>query len=207
MVSRLWGGIEPMPVKNDTYFRHLKPSEKDYKRSDSGGLFMLVTTTGSKLWRFSYRFDGKQKLLALGQYPVTSLADARIKRDHAKKLLGEGIDPSANRKEERRNARIARANTFEAVAKELMEKFEAEGNAPITLKKKRWLLDVAYTEFGKRPIAEIKAPEILDSLRKIEKRGRHETATRARSTVGAVCRFAIATGRAERDPTADLRGA
>jgi integrase len=196
-----------MPAKNDTYFRHLKPGEKDYKQSDSGGLFMLVTRTGSKLWRFSYRCDGKQKLLALGQYPVTSLADARIKRDNAKKLLGEGIDPSANRKEERRNARIARANTFEAVAKELMDKFVAEGDAPTTLKKKRWLLDFADNEFGKRPIGEIKAPEILDALRKIEKRGRHETATRARSTVGAVFRFAIATGRAERDPTADLRGA
>jgi integrase len=116
---------------------------------------------------------------------VTSHADARIKHDNAKKLLAEGVDPSADRKEERRNARIARANTFEAVAKELMEKFEAEGNAPTTLKKKRWLLDFAYKEFGKRPIAEIKAPEILDALRKIEKRGRHETATRARSTVVA----------------------
>jgi hypothetical protein len=196
-----------MPAKNDTYFRHLKPGEKDYKRSDSGGLFMLVTTTGSKLWRFGYRFGGKQKLLALGQYPVASLADARVKRDDAKKLLAEGIDPSANRKEERRNARIARANTFEAVAEELMDKFEAEGDAPTTLKKKRWLLDFANKEFGKRPIAEIKAPVILDALRKIEKRGRHETARRARSTIGAVFRFAIATGRAERDPTADLRGA
>ncbi len=196
-----------MPAKNDTYFRHLKPSEKDYKRSDSGGLFMLITTTGSKLWRFSYRFDTKQKLLSFGQYPVTSLADARIKRDEAKKLLAEDIDPSVERKEERRNARMARANTFEAVAKELMDKFEAEGDAPTTLKKKRWLLDFANKEFGKRPIAEIKAPEILDAMRKIEKRGRYETATRLRSTVGAVFRFAIATGRAERDPTGDLRGA
>jgi integrase len=168
---------------------------------------MLITTTGSKLWRFSYRFDTKQKLLSFGQYPVTSLADARIKRDEAKKLLAEDIDPSVERKEERRNARMARANTFEAVAKELMDKFEAEGDAPTTLKKKRWLLDFANKEFGKRPIAEIKAPEILDALRKIEKRGRYETATRLRSTVGAVFRFAIATGRAERDPTGDLRGA
>lgn len=102
---------------------------------------------------------------------------------------------------------MARANTFEAVAKELMDKSEAEGDAPKTLEKKQWLLDFANKEFGKRPIAEIKAPEILDALRKIEKRGRHETATRARRTIGAVFRFAIATGRAERDPTADLRGA
>jgi integrase len=196
-----------MPVKNDSYFRHLKAGEKDYKRSDSGGLFMLVTKTGSKLWRYGYRFDDKQKLLALGEYPLISLADGRIKRDNAKKLLAGGIDPPVERKEERRNARLARSNTFDAVAKELMEKFEAEGDAPTTLKKKRWLLDFANKEFGRRPIAELKAPEILDALRKVEKRGRHETATRVRSTVGAVFRFAIATGRAERDPTADLRGA
>jgi hypothetical protein len=126
----------------------------------------------------------------------------RIKLDDAKKLLAEGIDPSVNLKEECRATRMARANTFEAVAKELMDKFEAEGDAPKTLKKKQWLLDFANAEFGKRPIAEIKAP-----VRKIEKRGRHETATRARGTIGAVFRFAIATGRAERDPTADLRDA
>src|SRR5882757_9645898 len=88
-----------------------------------------------------------------------------------------------------------------------MDKFEAEGDAPTTLKKKQWLLDFANREFGKRPIAELKAPEILDALRKIEKRGRHETATRVRSTVGTVFRFAIPTGRADRDPTGDLRGA
>jgi integrase len=196
-----------MPTKTDTYFRHLKPAEKDYKRSDDSGLFMLVTTTGSKLWRFGYRYDGKQKLLAIGPYPIVSLVDARAKRDDAKRLLAEDIDPSVERKAERRQARIARANTFEAVAKELMEKFEAEGDAPTTLKKKQWLLDFANKEFGKRPVADLKAPEILDALRKIEKRGRHETATRLRSTVGAVIRFAIATGRAERDPTGDLRGA
>jgi len=79
MVSRLLGGIEPMPVKNDTYFRHLKTGEKDYKRSDSGGLFMLVTKSGSKLWRYAYNFDAKQKLLAIGPYPHVSLADARLR--------------------------------------------------------------------------------------------------------------------------------
>ena len=168
---------------------------------------MLVTKSGSKLWRYAYSFDAKQKLLALGQYPIVSLADARARRDDAKKLLADGTDPSVERKAERRNARIARSNTFGAIAKELMEKFEAEGDAPTTLKKKQWLLDFANKEFGKRPIAELKAPEILDALRKVEKRGRHETATRLRSTVGAVFRFAIATGRAERDPTGDLRGA
>lgn len=168
---------------------------------------MPVTKTGSKLWRYAYNFDAKQKLLAIGQYPVVSLADARTKRNHAKRLLADGIDPSVERKAERRQARIARSNTFEAVAKELMDKSEAEGDAPATLKKKQWLLDFANKELGKRPIAELKAPEILDALRKIEKRGKHETATRLRGTVGAVFRFAIATGRAEPHPTGDLRGA
>jgi hypothetical protein len=87
-----------MPAKSDSYFRHLKAGEKDYKRSDSGGLFMLVTKAGSKLWRYAYSFDAKQKLLAIGQYPVISLADARTKRDNAKRLLADGIDPSVERK-------------------------------------------------------------------------------------------------------------
>ena len=122
---------------------------------------MLVTKSGSKLWRYAYSFDAKQKLLALGQYPIVSLADARARRDDAKKLLADGTDPSVERKAERRNARIARSNTFGAIAKELMEKFEAEGDAPTTLRKKQWLLDFANKEFGKRPIAELKALKFL----------------------------------------------
>jgi integrase len=196
-----------MPARNDVAFRSAKPREKPFKLSDGGGLFLLVQPNATKLWRLAYRFDGKQKLLALGSYPVISVADARIKRDEAKKLLANCIDPSVERKSERRSAQMSRRNTFTAVADELLTKFEAEGDAPTTLKKKRWLLEFATAEFGNRPVADIKAPEILDSLRKIEKRGRHETATRVRSTVGAVFRYAIATGRAERDPSADLRGA
>jgi integrase len=196
-----------MPARNEVAFRSAKPREKPFKLSDGGGLFLLVQPNATKLWRLAYRYDGKQKLLALGQYPVISLADARIKRDAAKKLLSDGVDPSIERKSERRAEQMSRRNTFKAVADELMVKFKAEGDAPATLKKKQWLLDFATAEFGNRPIADIKAPEILEALRKIEKRGRHETATRVRSTVGAVFRYAIATGRAERDPSADLRGA
>jgi integrase len=196
-----------MPARNDVAFRSAKPREKPFKLSDGGGLFLLIQPNATKLWRLAYRFDGKQKLLALGAYPVISLADARIKRDAAKKLLADGVDPSIERKIERRAAQMSRRNTFKAVADELMEKFKSEGDAPATLKKKQWLLDFAMVEFGNRPVAEIKAPEILEALRKIEKRGRHETATRVRSTVGGVFRYAIATGRAERDPSADLRGA
>jgi len=196
-----------VPAKTETFFRNLKPTEKDFKSSDAGGLYMLVTKGGSKLWRLSYRFGARQKLLAIGQYPVIALADARTKRDAAKKLLAEGIDPSEDRKTQRREASIARSNIFKAVADELLDKFRAEGNAEATLKKKKWLLDFAIADLGKRPIAEIGAPEVLDVLRKIERRGRHETATRARGTIGAVFRYGIATSRCERDPSADLRGA
>jgi integrase len=196
-----------MPARNDTAFRNAKPREKPFKLSDGGGLYLLVQPNAAKLWRLAYRFDGRQKLLALGVYPATSLAEARAKRDAAKKFLAEGSDPSVERKSERRAAKLSRRNTFKAVAQELMEKFEKEGDAKATLKKKKWLLDFAIAELGSRPIAEIKAPELLDALRKIEKRGRFETAGRVRSTAGAVFRYAIATGRAERDPSGDLRGA
>jgi integrase len=196
-----------MPARNEIVFRNAKPREKPLKLSDGGGLYLLVQPNANKLWRLAYRFDGKQKLLALGTYPTISLADVRTKRDEAKRLLAAGIDPSVRRKSDRRTAKLSRQNTFAAIADELMEKFEKEGDARATLKKKRWLLDFAVAEFGSRPIAEIRAPEILDALRKIENRGRFETAGRVRSTAGAVFRYAIATGRAERDPTGDLRGA
>jgi Arm domain-containing DNA-binding protein len=150
-----------MPAHNDVVFRTAKPREKPYKLSDGGGLFLLVQPNGTKLWRLAYRFDGKQKLIAFGRYPVISLADARIKRDAAKKLLSDGVDPSFERKTERRAAQISRRNTFKAVAEELMVKFKAEGDSTATLKKKQWLLDFAIADFGNRPIAEIRAPEIL----------------------------------------------
>jgi integrase len=200
-------GTEPMPARTDVAFRSAKPRQKPFKLSDGGGLYLLVQPNAAKLWRLAYRFDGKQKLLALGPYPVTSLSDARAKRDEAKKLLAQGSDPSVERKAERGAARLSRRNTFAAVAEELFDKWKAEGDAVTTLKKKKWLLGFANAELGNRPIAEIKAPELLDALRKIEKRGRYETAGRVRSTAGAVFRYAIATGRAERDPSADLRGA
>lgn len=168
---------------------------------------MLIQPNGSKLWRLAYRFGGKQKLLALGRYPLVSLANARSARENAKKLISEGIDPSAARKAEKRARKISQANTFEAIAKECLVKWEAEGAASRTLKKKTWLLETAIKDLGKRPIAELTAGELLDSLRKTESRGNYETAHRIRSVVGEVLRFAVATGRAERDITVDLRKA
>ena len=195
-----------MPI-TDIVCRTSKPREKPYKLSDSGGLYLLVERNGSKLWRHAFRFDGKQKLIALGAYPIVSLSQARTGRDANKSLLAKGIDPSVQRKIDRGAARIARSNTFSIVADELLEKFKAEGDDPKTLEKKKWLLGFIMTDLGDRPIAEIKAPELLDVLRKIERRGRFDSARRARSLAGRVFKFAIATNRAERDPSADLAGA
>src|SRR5258708_11974352 len=185
-----------MPARSDIAFRNAKPRQKPFKLSDGGGLYLLVQPNAAKLWRLAYRFDGKQKLLALGPYPVTSLSDARALRDEAKKLLAQGFDPSVARKAERGAARLSRRNTFAAVAEELFDKWKAEGDAATTLKKKKWLLGFANAELGNRPIAEIKAPELLDALRKIEKRGRYETAGRVRSTPAAPLPHPVPTCRA-----------
>jgi hypothetical protein len=200
-------GDTNMPLK-DTTVRNAKPSAKPRKLSDGGGLYMLVQPTGSKLWRLAYRFAGTQKTLqktlALGVYPTVSLEDARRHRDEAKKLLARSVDPSAQRKADRH---AGKEGTFRVVAEEVIAKLEREGLAHATLSKKRWLLDFAFPAFGDRPVAEITARELLALLRGIEGRGLYETARRLRSTCGMVFRYAIATGRAERDPSMDLRGA
>ena len=190
---------------NDTRVRTIKPRQRPIKLSDGGGLYLLIAPHGSKLWRLAYRFGGKQKTLAVGTYPTLTLKAARDKREEAKRLLANGIDPSAQRRLDKRIA--STGNTFKAVAEEVLAKLEKEGRADVTLTKKRWLLDFAYPAFGDRPIAEITAQEVLSVLRRVEARGRYETARRLRSTCGTIFRYAIATGSAERDPSADLRGA
>jgi integrase len=190
---------------NDTRVRNAKGGHRPIKLSDSGGLYLLITPNGSKLWRLAYRFGGKQKTLALGIYPTITLKQARERRDAAKRLLADKIDPSIQRRIEKQNATTG--NTFRPVASELLEKLEREGLAEVTLAKKRWLLDFAYSSIGDRPIDKITAPELLSVLRRVEAGGRYETARRLRSTCGMVFRYAIATGRAERDVSIDLRGA
>lgn len=189
---------------NDTRVRTAKPRERPIKLSDSGGLYLLIQPHGSKLWRLAYRFGGKQKTLALGVYPTISLAQARDCRDQAKKLLARSVDPSLQRKA---NKDAGNDCSFCAIAGEVMAKLEREGRAQATLTKKRWLLAFAFPAFGNRPVSEITARELLALLREIEGRGLYETANRLRSTCGMVFRYAIATGRAERDPSMDLRGA
>jgi integrase len=184
--------------------RNAKAGPRPRKLSDGGGLHVLIQPTGSKLWRLAYRFAGKQKTLALGIYPTASLEEARRYRDEAKKLLARSIDPSVQRKADRH---AGKDSTFRAVAEEVIAKLEREGRAQATLSKRRWLLDFAFPAFGDRPVTEITARELLALLRQIEGRGLYETARRLRSTCGMVFRYAIATGRAERDPSMDLRGA
>jgi integrase len=170
-------------------------------------MYVLVRPDGARYWRMDYRWMGKRKTLALGVYPSVSLSDAREKRDQAKKQLGARTDPAAQRKLDKVASKIASNNTFRLVSQEWVEKLAREGRSHATLNKIGWLLELAYPVIGDQPIASIAPPQLLTVLRKVEARGRYETARRLRSTCGQVFRYAIATGRAERDPSADLRGA
>lgn len=195
-----------MPL-TDTQIRTMKPAASPVKHSDGGGLHLLVSPRGSKLWRLAYRYAGKQKTLALGTYPATSLSDARHKRDQAKRLLAVGVDPSEQAKLDKIAKRALNANTFAAVADEFLRKTEREGKADATMIKKRWLIDLARSDLGARPIAEISAAEVLVPLRKIESLGNYETARRLRAVIGQVFRYAISTAKAVNDPTFGLKGA
>jgi integrase len=196
-----------MPL-NDAAIRAAKPdAEMTVKLSDGGGLQLWVKPSGARLWALAYRFGGKQKKLSLGQYPSIGLKDARKARDEAKRALGSGIDPGQQKRREKLNKRAAEANTFEAIASELIEKKRREGKARVTVEKADWLIRLARPSLGARPIAEITSAEILAAIRPVEARGTHETAIRLRGRIGEVFRYAIATGRCTNDPTAALRGA
>lgn len=196
-----------MPL-SDTAIRNAKPAEKTIKLSDGGGLQLWITPAGSKLWNLAYRdLNRKQRKLALGAYPAVGLADARKRREEAKALLASGIDPSQQKKLDKIAKAISQANTFSAIAAELLEKKRREGKASSTLGKRDWLYGMANDALGKRPITEIEAPEILDVLRVPESKGLLETAHRLRAAIGEVFRYAVATGRTKIDPTTSLRGA
>ncbi|MFG1426405.1 tyrosine-type recombinase/integrase [Roseixanthobacter glucoisosaccharinicivorans] len=196
-----------MPL-TDLALRNAKPKDKAYKLFDGGGLHVLVSPNGSRIWRLAYRFAGKPKQLSFGPYPTTSLADARLKRDEAKKQLLNGEDPSTVRKLDKVAASVAAENTFGAIAAEYLARLEAREAAAATMSKNRWMLEtLAGPALANRPIAQITPVEILAVLQQIERSGRRETARRMRSAIGTVFRFAIATLRAETDPTAALRDA
>ena len=199
-------GEQVMPL-SAVEVRNAKPKDKTYKLSDEKGMYLEVTTTGARYWRLKYRHQGKEKRLALGVYPDVSLSEARASREEARKLIAQGIDPSEARQEAKAEKLLAAASSFEAVAREWHEKFSRTWT-PLTGARilQRLEADV-FPAIGKKPIAEITAPILLACLRKIEARGVHYTAHKARQYAGQVFRYAIATGRAERDPSADLRGA
>jgi integrase len=192
---------------SDTTIRNLKATGKKQKLSDGGGLQFWLLPGGTKTWRYAYRFGGSQKDVVLGQYPAVGLAEARRRRDDAKKLLGQGIDPAQQKKLDKLTKNLSDASTFEAIAAELLAKKEREGIAPTTLKRLGYQLRYVLPALGKRPIAAITAPEVLAALKKIEAKGTFETATRTKELCGAVFRYAMATGRASTDPTVALKGA
>ena len=183
-----------------------RPKDKFYKLSDGGGLYLLVTEKGGKWWRFRYRFDGKEKLLSFGTYPEISLLDARRRRDEARSQVAHGIDPGAMRKAKKK-AKTELAETFEIIAREWHTRFKLKWTKNHALKIMRALELNVFPWLGSRPIVELKAPELLTVLRRIESRGALETAHRIRSLCGQIFRYGVATGRCERNPAADLIGA
>jgi len=195
-----------MPL-TDLQIRHARPRDKPYRLTDGAGMYLEVTPTGGKYWRFKYRFAGKEKRLALGVYPTISVKEARLRRDDARRLLANGVDPGLERKVQKA-ARIERAaNSFEAVAREWFARHSPSWASSHSEKIIARLQNDVFPWLGARPIAEIRPVELLAVLRRAEARGALDTAHRVHQNCGQVFRYAVATGRAERDLSADLRGA
>lgn len=192
---------------SNTAIINAKAAEKPYKLYDTNGLFIYVTPKGGKWWRLKYYFDGKEKLLSLGTYPDISLSQARQKREDSKKLLAIDIDPSENRKQTKANNKLNIENSFELVAREWWQshmKSKADSHKEKVIRRFELYL---FPWIGKKPISSITAPQMLETLRRIEKQNKLETAHRTLQTAGQVFRYAVQTGRAIRDITADLKGA
>lgn len=188
-----------------------KPQAKPYKLADGGGLFLLVNPNGGKWWRLKYRRPdtGKENLLSFGTFPDVSLKQARERRDEARKLLAEGIDPGVKRQADRRAAQVAAENSLEAVARAWLAMKAPEWVEDTATRTTAWMENDVFPFIGKRPISELEydAPALLDVLKRMVKRGAVYSAHRVREYLGAIFRFAIANGLAKHDPIADLRGA
>ncbi len=192
---------------SDVAIRKAKPREKPFKLADGGGLHLLVQPSGAKLWRLKYRFVGKERLLSIGPYPATPLAAARRKRDEAKELLAQGMDPGVQKKLDKIAAATSASNTFGAIAREVLSNKQQSDAAEATMAKNRWLLEHLAAPLADRPIAQITAAEVLHLLKHVEKTGRRETARRLRGAISGVFRYAIVTLRATADPTIATHGA
>jgi len=195
-----------MPL-TDAKIKALKPKDRSFKIADFDGLFLLVTPKGSKLWKFKFRFGGKENRLSFGKYPYVTLQQARQKRDEARSLLARGIDPAAERKKDKAEQLAQSEHSFANFAAKYRDKLVKEGKSEETIKKKDWLLGMANADFGNMPINDIGAQTVLATLRKREEKGHYETVGRLRSTIGAVFRYAVASGVAENDPTYALKDA
>lgn len=191
---------------SDTKIRGARTSDKQMKLFDGGGLFLLVTPSGGKLWRLKYRHEGKEKLLSLGVYPEVGLADARQRRYEARKQLANDVDPGALRKAQKQAA-TEETEIFEVIAREWHTKFTPTWTLGHATKLLSAMTRDLFPWLGTRPIKELKAPELLATLRRIERRGALETTHRMRGLLSQIFRYAVATGRAERDPAHDLIGA
>lgn len=195
-----------MPL-SDVKIRNAQPTAKPYKLTDSGGLFVLVQPNGGKWWRYKYRFLGKEKKLSLGVYPDVSLAEARERHAQARKILASGSDPGEVKKTTRREAILKQETTFEALAREWHDHFKHKWTPQVIVSSMRRLENHIFPKLGNRPIADITPPELLSVVRIVEKTGALDMAQRVMQLSGQVFTYAIATGRAQRNPVNDLRGA
>lgn len=192
---------------NDTFIRNVKPAEKPKKYADGGGLFLYVPTTGSKLWRMAYRFEQKNKLLSFGEYPTVSLKMARERRDAAKKLLAEGIDPSEHKKQVKKAKLAEKANTFEQVAREWYET-QTIDKSPGNRRRKIFMLErFCFPVFGDKVMDQVEIADILSVIKPMEQKDKIDMAHRALQYINMVYRYALAVGRAKHNIAADIRGA
>ena len=192
---------------SEVEIRKTKPKAKSFKLSDGGGMYLEVMPSGSKYWRLKFRFEGKEKRLALGVYPEVSLSMARDRRFEARKILAIGIDPSANRKAAKEATNQKNQNSFEIITREWMSTHMAEKSASHKNRVLRRFEIYLFPWLGSKAIADITAPEILDCIKRIQKQNKLETAHRMLQSAGQVYRYAVQTGRTLRDITADLKGA
>lgn len=192
---------------SDAKVRNAKPLSKPFKIADGEGLFLLVVPSGAKYWRFKYHYGGKEKLLALGVYPEVSLSEAREKRAEARKALARGDDPGALKRESKLQTALSTENTFEVIAREWFSQRKHEWAAGTSKTHLKRLERHILPALGKRPIKDITAPDVLAMVRVVEGKGTLDTAKRLMQICGQVFMYAIATGRADRNPVPDLRGA
>lgn len=194
----------------DVAIRNAKPGPKPVKLTDGGGMHLLVTPAGGKLWRLKYRIDGREKLLAIGSYPEIGLGEARRRREEAREMIAMGKDPSREKRRDKLRSRIQAADTFKAICDEYCQKRRRDGQrgwAPATATRSEYLLSLVCGSIGHLPIGEIEPMDVLTAIRRIEGKGKLESARRSLQLAGAVFRYAVATARLGSDPTRDLRGA